>query len=175
MTIGEYEEAIGQLICLMLDKAKIPYIAFDLHFDLVRQGKQSGRNVHFGDMYNTVTQQVAKLEKAAAAFVTTTEAERTESLAVTLHRLYPHLNVYVRVRTLQEQDKLVSRGIQKAATGYIESTLIRGGMLLKDPGVSEVDVDELVNAFRNDNDALVKADYAAQVKVSQKRSRMDDG
>jgi hypothetical protein len=79
--------------------------------------------------------------------------------------LYPSLNIYVRVRTLREQDKLVSKGINKAATGYIESTLIRGAVLLKDLGASEVDVNELVKAFQKDNYALVRAGYAEQVKV----------
>jgi hypothetical protein len=37
-------------------------------------------------------------------------------------------------------------------------------MLLKDLGVSEVDVNELVRAFRNDNYALVRAEYPEPVK-----------
>jgi glutathione-regulated potassium-efflux system ancillary protein KefC len=151
---------VGQLICLMLEKAKIPYAAFDRDINFVRQGKQSGRSVHLGDMYSSVTQQAAKLEKAAAAYVTSAEPSRAEGLAVTLHRLYPHLNVYVRVNTLREQEKLVSRGIKKAGTGYIESTLVRGAMLLKDLGMSESDVNELVKAFQNDNYAMVRAEYA---------------
>jgi glutathione-regulated potassium-efflux system ancillary protein KefC len=151
---------VGQLICLMLEKAKIPYAAFDRDINFVRQGKQSGRSVHLGDMYSSVTQQAAKLEKAAAAYVTSAEPSRAEGLAVTLHRLYPHLNVYVRVNTLREQEKLVSRGIKKAGTGYIESTLVRGAMLLKDLGMSEFDVNELVKAFQNDNYAMVRAEYA---------------
>jgi glutathione-regulated potassium-efflux system ancillary protein KefC len=158
-----YDE-VGQLICMLLNKAKIPHVAFDRDIDLVRQGKQSGYDVHFGDMYSTVTQQAAGLGKASAAFVSTRDSERAEGLALTLHRLYPSLNVYVRVRSLGEQDKLVSKGIKKAATGYIESTLIRGALLLKDLGVSEVDVNELVKTFRNDNYALVRAEYSEQVK-----------
>ena len=157
-------DQVGQLISMMLNKAKIPHVAFDQDIDLVRQGKQSGYDVHFGNMYSTVTQQAAGLGKASAAFVSIRESERAEGLALTLHRLYPSLNVYVRVRSLGEQDKLVSKGIKKAATGYIESTLIRGAMLLKDLGVSEVDVNELVKAFRNDNYALVRAEYPEPVK-----------
>jgi hypothetical protein len=64
-----------------------------------------------------------------------------------------------------EQDKLVSRGIKKACTGYIESTLVRGAMLLKDLGVSEVEASELVKAFQKNNYALVRAGYAGQVKA----------
>jgi glutathione-regulated potassium-efflux system protein KefB len=157
-------DEVGQLICMMLNKAKIPHVAFDRDIDLVRQGKQSGYDVHFGDMYSTVTQQAAGLGKASAAFVSTRDSERAEGLALTLHRLYPSLNVYVRVRSLGEQDKLVSKGIKKAATGYIESTLIRGALLLKDLGVAEVDVNELVKTFRNDNYALVRAEYPEPVQ-----------
>jgi glutathione-regulated potassium-efflux system protein KefB len=158
-----YDE-VGQLICMLLKKAKIPHVAFDRDIDLVQRGKQSGYDVHFGDMYSTVTQQAAGLGKASAAFVSTRDSKRAEGLALTLHRLYPSLNVYVRVWSLGEQDKLVSKGIKKAATGYIESTLIRGALLLKDLGVSEVDVNELVKTFRNDNYALVRAEYSEQVK-----------
>jgi hypothetical protein len=158
-------DQVGQLICMMLKKAKIPYMAFDQDIDLVRQGKQSGYNVYFGDMYSSITQQAAGLGKAAAAFVSIRESERAEGLALTLQSLYPSLNVYVRVRSLREQDRLVSKGISKAATGYIESTLIRGAMLLKDLGVSEVEASELVKAFQNDNYALVRAGYIERVRA----------
>jgi glutathione-regulated potassium-efflux system protein KefB len=154
----------GQLISMMLNKAHIPYVAFDQDIDLVRQGKHSGYDVHFGNMYSTVTQQAAGLGKASAAFVSIQESERAEGLALTLRRLYPSLNLYVRVRSLREQDRLALKGINKAATGYIESTLMRGAMLLKDLGMSEVDTSELVKAFQNDNYALVRAGYAERVK-----------
>ena len=38
-------------------------------------------------------------------------------------------------------------------------------MPLRDLGVSEVDVSELVKAFKNDNYALARAGFAEQVKV----------
>ena len=157
-------DQVGQLICMMLKKAKIPHVAFDQDIDLVRQGKQAGYNVHFGNMYSTVTQQAAGLGKASAAYVTSKDMEQAKALAVTLHRLYPRLNVYVRVRRLRDQDELVAKGIKNAGTGYIESTLVRGSMLLKDLGVTESDVGELVKAFQNDNYALIRAAFAEPAK-----------
>ena len=153
-----YDE-VGQLICLMLENARIPYVGFDRDIDLVKQGKRSGRNVHFGDFYSPVTQQAAAIGKATAAFVSTRDPLQLEGLALTLHRLYPSVDIHVRVRSLRQQEELVSKGITKAATGYIESTLVRGGMLLRDLGVPEVDIEEMIKAFRNDNYALVKDEY----------------
>jgi hypothetical protein len=86
--------------------------------------------------------------------------DKFKALAVTLYRLYPHLDVYVRVRTLADQDELVAKGIRYAGTGYIESTLVRGGMLLKNLGVSEDDANELVKELQHNDFALIRAGYA---------------
>jgi glutathione-regulated potassium-efflux system protein KefB len=154
-----YDE-VGQLIDLMLDKANIPHLAFDRDLQLVIRGKRSGRNVHFGDMYSPATQEAAGLGRAAAAYVTSRDLDHARALAITLHRLYPNLNVYVRVRTLEDQDALVAKGIKHAGTGYIESTLVRGGMLLKDLGVSEDAVSELVKELHQNDYALIRASNA---------------
>jgi hypothetical protein len=49
--------------------------------------------------------------------------------------------------------------------------LALGGLceILKDLGVSEADVGELVKAFQNDNYALIRAGYAKRVKGLQNR------
>lgn len=161
-----YDE-VGQLINLMLEKANIPHLTFDQDINVVRQGKRSGRNVHFGDMYSTAAQEAAGLAKAAAAYVTARDMGHAKALAVTLHRLYPNLDVYVRVRTLEDQNELVAKGIKHAGTGYIESTLLRGGMLLKDIGMSEDDVSELVKVLQHNHYALVRAGYAEVDKQQQ--------
>ena len=46
-------EEVGQLICLMLDKANIPYVAVDQDIGGVRKGRQLGNKVYFGDMQDT--------------------------------------------------------------------------------------------------------------------------
>jgi hypothetical protein len=69
------------------------------------------------------------------------------------------------VRALGDQDELVAKGVRHAGTGYIESTLVRGGMLLKGLGVSEDDVSRLVNEFQRNDYALIRAGYA---KVGKK-------
>jgi len=154
-----YDE-VGQLIDLMLEKAQIPHVAFDRAPNHVVKGKQLGRNVHFGDMFNSTTQKAAKITKAAAAYVTSGDIDHSKALAVTLHRLYPHLNIYVRVETLREQAELVVKGINNARTGYIESTLVCGSKLLKDLGMSEDDTSEMVKEIQNNDYALLRASYA---------------
>jgi len=158
-----YEE-VGQLICFMLDRANVPYVAFDRDVSRVRDGKQRGRNVHYGDINSPVTQKVAGLGRAAAAFVTLWEMRQAKAVAVTLHYLYPLLDIYVQVRSLRDQDELSVKGIKHAGTGYIESTLIRGGTLLKDIGIPEADVQELVKGLQADDYAPIHSAYARPKK-----------
>jgi glutathione-regulated potassium-efflux system protein KefB len=158
-----YEEG-GQLICLMLEKVNVPYVAFDRNIGRVREGKQSGRNVHFGDINSPVTQQAAGLGRADAAYVTLREMEQAKAVAVTLQRLYPLLDVYVRVRTLKDQDELVAKGIKHAGTGYIESTLVRGSMLLKGIGIPEADVQELIKDFQRGDYTLIRSAYTKPIR-----------
>jgi hypothetical protein len=106
------------------------------------------------------TQEAAGLGKAAAVYVTSRDMDHAKAMAITLHRLSPHLAIYVRVRRLPDQDELVAKGIRHAGTGYIESALVGGSMLLRDLGVSEDDVSELVNDFQQNDYALIRAAYA---------------
>ena len=151
-----YDE-VGQLIDLMLEKANIPHIAFDFDINIVRHGKAAGRNVHFGNMYSDATQEAAGLGQAAAAYVTLRDMDRAKALALTLCRLYPELDVYVRVRSLADQAELVAKGIKHAGTGYIESTLHRGSVLLRNLGIHEDDVDKLVEDFQQNDYALIRS------------------
>jgi len=154
-----YDE-VGYLIDLMLGRANVPRIAVERDIAVVQRAKRGGRNVFFGDMYSPTVQEAAGLGKATAVFVTSRDSHAAKALALTLHRLYPQLDVHVRVRTLADQAELVAKGIKHAGTGYIESTLTRGGILLKDLGVSEEDVSELVSALRDNDYALIRAAYA---------------
>ena len=150
-------EEVGQLVHLMLERAGIPHIAVDRDIDVIRQSRRAGRPALLGDMSSQDTRDAVGLEKAAAVFITSRDTARAKALAVTLHRLYPKLNVYVRVRSIADQDELVARGVRHAGTGYIESTLARGAMLLKDLGLSPDDANELVEALRRDNYRLIRS------------------
>jgi Trk K+ transport system NAD-binding subunit len=125
----------------------------------VERAKRAGRQVYLGNMYSPATQAAAGVGKATAVYVTSRDNEAAKALAVTLHRLYPQLDVYVRMRTLRDQDELISKGIKHAATSYIESTLSRGGQMLKNLGVAETEVDAVVGALRKDNYSSVRAAY----------------
>ena len=141
---------VGHLIALMAERTGVPYIAFDNDYQTVMQGKRAGRNVHFGDIYSRAVQEAAGLAHARTAFISTTDMHRLKGIALTLHNNYPALDIYARVETIEDQNELRAKGINKAATSFIESTLFRGSTLLKEMGVAEDAVDTLLDSLRAD-------------------------
>ena len=169
VVIVGYDE-VGQLVDLMLEQAGVPHVAVDREIQIVRRATQLGRKVYFGDMNHTATQEAAGLGKAAAAFVTSNDMDHAKALAVNLHSLYPQLDVHVRVRTLADQDELAASGIKHAGTGYIESTLTRGSLLLENLGLPEAEIHELVSEFRKNEYALIRARYT-ELEVTSDQTR----
>ncbi len=74
----------------------------------------------------------------------------------------------MRVQTLADQAELVAKGVKHAGTGYIESTLVRGSMLLKDVGRPANEVDDLVRDFQQNDYALLRNAYAEVVSQEAK-------
>jgi len=153
-------DEVGFTIALMAEKSGVPYIAFDRDYSVVRQGKQAGRIVYFGDILSDVVQQGAGLTRARAVFVSTTDTNRLRAIVLSLRQLFPNLNIFARVRTLKEQEFLRSRGIKHAGTMFIESTLFRGEELLKDLGVTEVQAKQLIDSMRKNDYALIRAAFS---------------
>ena len=93
---------------------------------------------------------------AKASYISMRDAAAAKALAITLHRFHPQLNIYLRVPSLHDQDEMVAQGIKHATTSYIESTLLKGGQLLMDVGVSEADVAELTSSIRQNNYTILR-------------------
>jgi len=77
-------------------------------------------------------QQASGISRARALFQSTTDTDRLRMVALFLRERYPGLDIYARVRSLDEQASLRTLGIKHTGTNHLESTLFRGQSLLKD-------------------------------------------
>ena len=150
-------DRVGQLLCMMLETLEIPYVAFDMDVDRVRQGKEAGHKIHFGDMREPAVQQSAGVGTSAAVVITLETANEAKRLAISLRQLYEDVSIHVRVHTFDQVDALVAKGIQFARPVYIESTLLFGREVVDSLGVPEEEINDMVESFRRDNYSLVRA------------------
>lgn len=149
-------DEIGFIIAMMAEKSSIPYVAFDSDYSWVVRARRAGLKAYYGDILQAPVQQVSGLARARTAFLSTTDADRLRTVALYLQERYPALDIYARVRTLDEQEDLRARGIRHAGITYLESTLFRGEALLKDMGVAEDQATTLIDSLRKDDYQLIK-------------------
>ena len=159
-------DEVGNVIALMAEHASVPYIAFDRDYRAVIRGRRAGRNVHLGDIYTRTVQEAAGVARAKAVFISTTDMDRLRGIALSMHRDYPGLDIYAQVNTIEDQTRLRAKGIKHAGTGFIESTLFRGGSLLKNMGVAEDQVTVLIDSLRKDDYALSQQALSAEDKAA---------
>ncbi len=151
---------VGRLIALLAEQAEIPYVAFDKEIDEVNRCQRAGRCARFGDIRRGAVQQAASLGRARAVFIATIDKNRVRAIALSLRTDYPQLQIFARTETLREGAYLREHGIHNAGTMYIESTLFRGGQLLKVLGVPEEQAGELIEDMRRDDFRLLKKAFS---------------
>ncbi|MDN2482842.1 cation:proton antiporter domain-containing protein [Vibrio agarivorans] len=148
-------DEVGRLIALLAKRAQIPYVAVDIDYDSVQRAKALGLNAHFGDITLQSVRKKAGLNKANAAFVSLTHSESLRKVCLMLAH-YPQLDIYARTNSRADEFYLKDHGIEFVGATYIESTLLRGRQLLKNFGVPEDEVMELIDDVKSD---MFEQDY----------------
>ncbi len=146
----------GRVICLMLEKSGIPFVAFDMDPNRVWLGKREGRNVRFGDMTDPHVLDASGIGDAAALVVTLYDMHQTEKLVSTVRNFYPGVPVYARVRNLSNRDSLLAHGVTHAMPEVAEGSLQLGKAVLRGVGSPDGDVRDLLDALRRQDYAMLR-------------------
>jgi Kef-type K+ transport system membrane component KefB/voltage-gated potassium channel Kch len=149
-------DEVGMIIALMAEKSSTPYVGIDLDYTMVTRAQRAGIKAYYGDILRDPVQKASGIARAHATFISTTDNNRLRTVALYLRGRYPELDIYARVRTIEEQEDLRMHGIKHAGTTYLESTLFRGQSLLRDMGVAEEQAKLLIDSLRQDDYKLIK-------------------
>lgn len=152
---------VGRVICHMLDKAELPYLAYDLDSALVRQGRARGHNVFWGDIRNLDLLRAARLGDAAALVVTLADPYETRRLIEAVRAAFPEVPVHARARDLGGRDALLATGVRGAVPEVAEASLSMGRSLLSALGAADTATDELLADLRRGDYALLRELEAA--------------
>ncbi len=151
----------GSIICLMLENRGIPFIAFDFDMQRVALGRQRGHPVHFGNITNPLILQRAGLTDALALVVTLEDAYRAEHVITNVHLLYPSVSIYTRARDFEAGQALLAKGVSRFVPEVAESGIRLGVEVLRSCGVSDSDLDVLLEDLRRDEYAILQGTEAA--------------
>ena len=116
---------IGQNIARFLDQEQLPFLALDLDPMRVRDAREAGEPVSYGDATRGDILRAAGLENARVLVVTFADIHAAHKVLNLVRRLHPRLPVLVRARDDSHLDELIEAG----ATEVIPETFEAGVML----------------------------------------------
>ncbi len=162
---------VGRVVCLMLEKSGVPYLAFDQDPDRVALGLAEGRHVHFGDIADPHVLDAAGVGRAAAVVVTLNDVKAAERLVTTIRNFYPYVQIHARAHNLTNRDELLAHGVSYAVPDTAEASLHLGQSVLDALGQTADDVETLLHELRRDGYHLIRLRVPAPTKAPGRRRR----
>jgi CPA2 family monovalent cation:H+ antiporter-2 len=114
---------VGQVVCSMLDRHGIRYIAVDHDADAVPQHRRSGREVYYGDATNPEFLKSCGVDGARAVIVTVAAEAAIDEIVGQVRALRTDIIVVSRARDATHARHLYAIGVTDAVPETIEASL----------------------------------------------------
>jgi CPA2 family monovalent cation:H+ antiporter-2 len=144
---------VGQTVAKLLSAKQIPFVALDLDTARIKEGRDAGYRVYYGESGQPHVMRAAGAASARAVVVTLDHPQRAARTVAMLRREFPDVPVIVRARDNRHRDELMRAGATMIIPEMLEGSLSLGRSVLRTVGVSDDETEAIVNDFR-------RADYA---------------
>lgn len=114
---------VGQNIAKFLQKAKIPYVAFDLDNILVSETKLVGEPIFYADATNLQILHAANLDHAAAVIVCFSRYDNVFKVLELIRARTKKLPIFIRTHDDSELDSLYAKGATEVVPETLEISL----------------------------------------------------
>jgi CPA2 family monovalent cation:H+ antiporter-2 len=103
----------------------------------------------------------AGLSHATAVVVTLNDAHHVERVVSTVLNFYPSVAIYARARDFKTEAALLAKGVKRAVPEAAEVSVQLGKAVLQNVGVSDTDLEVLLEDFRRDDYAIIRLAVSA--------------
>jgi glutathione-regulated potassium-efflux system protein KefB len=145
---------VGRVICAMLERAHVPYTAFELDADNLARGKAARHDVRYGDLTDATLMDALAISRARLVILTMTTFASARQLVGNLRQFYPHVPVMTAVQYLAQRDELRQMGATHVVALAPEGTMSFGRSVLDRLGIAVNEAETIIGSLRS-------KDYAA--------------
>ena len=114
---------VGEVVCDMLDRHKVPYLATDRDVSAVSLWRRRGRNIFYGDASNQFFLKSCGIDKASAVIVTINNAAKIMEVVNAARSLRSDVVIVARARDAAHARELYAAGVTDAVPETIEASL----------------------------------------------------
>jgi len=152
---------VGRTMCIVLERARIPYRAFEVNPARLTLAEKSGHDVHYGDISDVHLMAAISIGSARLVLVAAGAFDSTKRLISNLHQFYPKVPVMTAVEYLAQRDELRGLGDGEVVALVPEGAVSFGRAVLDRLDVATEEAAAVVNGLRSNDYAALRLDPAA--------------
>lgn len=157
----------GRNLSRTAKSAGIPYVIIEFNPDTVRQMKEKGEPIVYGDARQSTILQHVHAQEARVAVVAISDAEATEAVVAQLRLLSKAIYIIVRTRYVKEMEELSRLGANEVIPEEFETSIEIFSRVLKKYLINEHKVRAFAEHIRSQNyDLLVNQDKLKETPES---------
>jgi len=113
----------GRNLARVLKEAEIPYVVLEMNSDTVREMREKGEPIHYGDGTSKEILHKMGVEKARLLVVAISDPVSTRRIVSIARQANPHLYIIVRTRYVAEVDELKALGADEVIPEEFETSI----------------------------------------------------
>lgn len=141
---------VGARIGALLTAADVPYVAIEMGQERVKAARAQGFPVFYGDACNVKVLRAAGAGRAKMIVIVLDDVENINRMVPLMRQYYPDIPIHARARDRQHCADLISHGVTTSVSETLEVSLRLTEEVLLINGLSESEVEKVINEFRND-------------------------
>jgi CPA2 family monovalent cation:H+ antiporter-2 len=126
----------GEMLTEVLERAQVPHVAVDINAGRVRQARQEGQPLHYGDVTSPAILERVGVPRARQVAVMLNDPDATIRAVRAARRLAPGAPILVRARYVAEVPRLLAAGATEAVAQEFEASLELIERAMKDLAVA---------------------------------------
>lgn len=147
---------VGHTVSKLLESEGISYVAIDIDSFMVSRERKHGVPIYYGDTTRMHVLKSLAIDRARAIVITHNDTRVAIQTITTIRDLGIDIPIIARAKNIEQVQKLEKAGATLAVAEMFEVSLQMGGSLLKEIGVSDLEISRIIDIFRAEDYALTR-------------------
>jgi CPA2 family monovalent cation:H+ antiporter-2 len=148
---------VGRIVSYILRKRGISYVVLENNHRLVRIEKNNGYNIYYGDAMNIDILRYVGVERCESVIVALEDEIACIKITRFIHENFPNISVITKSENINNADRFKKVGASLVVSKNLETGLQLSNAALASVGVSNSEINNALNAFRDINLEVMKS------------------
>lgn len=163
----------GRNLSRVLRAVLVPYTVLDLNAETVRQAKEKGEKINFGDATRREVLHAAHIEEANALVLAMSDPQAARRTVRQARQMNENLYIVVRTRYIAEITELLELGADEVIPEEFETSIEIFARVLQRYGVPRHTIESQIEAIRRQGYQMLRSPSLPQVKIANLNTALE--